>query len=210
MMSKLDYRHCWSCIHCNILLDICKIKWSNIVFPRMKAMICSKYSNRHTKEHLHKHYLYFGGVAMNSEELISLIVNHPDSIDITCQLLDVLSKRSYKAGQQFLDHIGKISSNMISNVLENSCKYKEAADWAIIQQSLTADKRTRLYTMLPICQVCFPDGNADKCCEAQKRYFKEFVNLLKDRKLFDMSKDKEWADSYGYTEYIQKVIQNNT
>ncbi len=68
------------------------------------------------------------------------------------------------------------------------------------------DKASMFCSMIPTCMAILPKGNADGCSQAHKAYFNRFLALLKDPKVFDWNRDKEWADSYGYTAYLELVL----
>ena len=146
---------------------------------------------------------------MDKDLIIDTIVNRSDRVDIVCKLLDVISKGSYSDGKQFIDKISKISSNIVESLQRSSLEYLEAANWAVTQQAFESSyKSARFCTMLPVCKVCFPNGNADHCSEAQRKYFNEFTSLLMDKTIFNIKKDGTWLDSYNYRDYVNLVLSN--
>lgn len=144
-----------------------------------------------------------------ASDLVQEILNREDCGRIIVDLIKEETKRSVQSAITLIDLIPSIGANLVTNLESQKLKALEAANWAILQQSFNKeDKSARFSSMAPVCKVCFPSGTCERGSYAHKKYFNEFVELLSDRKIFDLSKasDVSWAKNYDYLEYFELVL----
>lgn len=95
---------------------------------------------------------------------------------------------------------------MLEQTQKKANDYSEAAHWLVVQREMEPDRTGMFFaTMLPVCKVMFPNGNADGRSEAEKRYFQQFLDAFSDKKQFSWKRDRTWADLHNYTDYLQLV-----
>ena len=105
-----------------------------------------------------------------------------------------------------LSRIGDLAGVQVAQSEKRVSEYSQAAHWLMAQRELKPDKTGSFFAaQLPVCMVMFPNGNADGHCEAEKRYFRQFLEAFSDKNQFRWDRDRSWADMYGYTEYLQLV-----
>lgn len=130
----------------------------------------------------------------NPEEVVRTVITEymKNSVE-NCQFLLKLIPEIADHSIHLLNREVARKSHAISMIM-----FENAIDWK-------GNEDVYFASMLPVCITHFPEGNAKKCSEAERRYFNLFCKLFKNRKAFSWERDKDWADSYGYTDYLRLV-----
>lgn len=55
----------------------------------------------------------------------------------------------------------------------------------------------------------YPEGNADGYCKAEQDFFAEFKALLHNPKAFTWENSGDWAEGFGYDDYIRLVLRES-
>ena len=74
------------------------------------------------------------------------------------------------------------------------------------------DAHGRFVTLLYTCKAHFTNGNAEHSSAAGKSFFNEFIELLKKKKEFDYTNEKDWEWIYttaGGADWLESVIRQN-
>lgn len=117
------------------------------------------------------------------------------------------TKNSVENCQFLLKIIPEIADHSIHLLNREVLRKSEAISMVIFENAIDYKGNEEIYfaSMIPVCLTHFPEGNAERCSEAERRYFNLFCKLFKNKKAFSWKRDKDWADSYGYTDYLQLV-----
>lgn len=64
-------------------------------------------------------------------------------------------------------------------------------------------------SIIDVCKVIFPKGNAIGHNKVQIWFFDKFVNMIKNNlcQYQKGGKSRKWADNFDHTEYIDKIIE---
>lgn len=116
-------------------------------------------------------------------------------------------KNSVENCQFLLKLIPEIADHSIHFLNREVLRKSEAISMVIFENAIDYKGNEDAYfaSMIPVCMTHFPEGNAKRHSEAEKKYFKLFCELFKNKKAFSWKEDKYWADSMRYTEYLQLV-----
>lgn len=117
------------------------------------------------------------------------------------------AKNSVEDCQFLLKLIPEIANHSIQILEKEKMEKSQAIFMMMFEQSVGIKENEDTYfaSMIPVCMTHFPEGNAKKHSKAEKNYFSLFCTLFKNRKAFSWERDKVWADSYGYTDYLRLV-----
>lgn len=145
-------------------------------------------------------------LTLHEKSLLDEIVEWNDAEEAVRYLIESFAGKGYSNALHILGLIQDVGQVVVKKATERENDFHQAAWWLIAQREMKPDSSGILFsTMLPVCKAMFPNGNADRCSEVQKRYFQKFVDMLRDKKQFSWDRDKTWADTNGYTEYIRNV-----
>lgn len=140
------------------------------------------------------------------ESILDEILNWQDADEAVLYLIRNFAKNSTANAQLLLSEIPAIAEAMLTRIAERASLYSQASYWLMCQREMEPDKSGMFFaSMLPVCMARFPAGNSDGCCKAEKDYFDLFLTLFQDTKQFSWEKDKGWADTHGYTDYLRMV-----
>ena len=140
------------------------------------------------------------------KSILSEIVEWEDADEAVTYLLQAYAKRSVDNARKLLGLIPGIADAAIEQVTEYASLHSQASYWLMAQREMEPDKSGMFFaSMVPVCKARFPSGNSVGCCKAEKEYFDQFLMLFQDKKQFSWEKDKGWADTHGYTEYLRLV-----
>ena len=145
-------------------------------------------------------------ITLHEEGILKEILGWDDAEAALDYLMAEYAKKGSANARFLLSRIGDISGAMIAQKEKQIAEYSSAAHWLIAQREVGPYPSGIFFaTMLPVCKVMFPNGNADGHNEAEKRYFQKFLEMFHDPKQFSWKDDKDWAIQNGYFEYLQLV-----
>lgn len=120
-------------------------------------------------------------------------------------------KKSVYVGQDLIRYINEIVTDIIVKN-ENDIADLKGASWMLLFQNEMNKQDVHSYfaTMVPVMKTLYPDGLDNSANLAQKKYFKNFIDLCKNKKAFswDNKSDVEWSDQYEYTNYLKMIFKN--
>lgn len=150
---------------------------------------------------------------MLSEERIAIIYNilhSPTENEEVDLLIKEYAKQKRENASILLRLIPIISAIADEHHVKEVAETKNALDTLLVYRyAPKVDKRTKFAMMVQICKVLFPSGTANGGSNADKKFFKEFLDLFNDTKAFSWEEDKLWADSFEYTDYLKLVEKSN-
>lgn len=144
-------------------------------------------------------------------ELIQNIVDRQDSKEFMDKLIAFYCLQSAENCQHLIDTIPDIVNQQIRFYANQITNYRQAANWLIVGKSMDKkDKNSYFASMVPIMKTMYPEGlyNNESC--ARINYFEEFIELMKDPKVFSLNnkEDVEWARSFDYLDYLIFIYRN--
>lgn len=140
------------------------------------------------------------------DDIKNLLHNYSQE-EVIRTIIQEYTKNSIENCQFLLNLIPNIANHSI-HILNRENLGKSQAISMIMFQNIVdykGNESTYFASMVPVCLTHFPEGNAKRCSEAERKYFELFCKLLKNKKAFSWDKDKKWADDYGYTDYLKLV-----
>lgn len=145
-------------------------------------------------------------ISQEMKFILNMILSKENAEEIIDHLLCEYAKQSVNNARSLLNKCIKLSDIALSQCNEKKEQYREAAENMVLLRSIQDPPSAKLALMLPICKALYPDGKAnEKSSESKKCFFIEFKETLNNHKAFSWKEDKEWADSYGYSDYIRLV-----
>lgn len=121
-------------------------------------------------------------------------------------MLNWYAKASFDNAQYLLGKCQKLSEITFMHCDAAKRRYEEASRWLVKLRKFERDPRTILAAMTPVCMALYPEGNADRYCKAEQDFFAEFKALLHNPKAFTWEDSGDWAVSFGYDDYIRRVL----
>lgn len=137
--------------------------------------------------------------------LIQNIVDRQDSKEFMDKLIAFYCSRSAENCQHLIDIIPNIANQQIKFYANQITDYRHAASWLIVGKSMDRkDKHSYFASMLPIMKTMYPEGLSGSESYARIKYFEEFIELMKDPKVFSLNnkEDVEWARQFDYLDYL--------
>lgn len=119
---------------------------------------------------------------------------------------------------ELLNYIPKIADRQLKFKQEKINQYSWSTDLLISDQYLHPNKyeknelNTRFCTLFYTCKAHFFMGNAENESVAGKTFFDEFVDMLKNKKGFNYTDEKDWNWIYttaGGSNWLENVIKQN-
>lgn len=145
-------------------------------------------------------------LSSKDEMLLDTILAHEDVDEAMMYLIKNYAKRSTANAQFLLGTIPGLVDTAIQKMSEFAAMHSQASYWLMCQREMEPDKSGMFFaSMVPVCKARFPAGNSDGCCKAERDYFDQFLSLFANKKVFSWEKDRAWADTHGYTEYLKLV-----
>lgn len=138
-------------------------------------------------------------------ELMQNIVDRKDSKEFMDKLIAFYCLQSAENCQHLVDTIPNIVNQQIRSYCTQITDYRQAANWLIVGKSMhRKDKHSYFASMVPIMKTMYPNGLSNNESCARIKYFEEFIDLLKDPKVFslDSKDDIEWARQFDYLDYL--------
>ena len=143
-------------------------------------------------------------------ELIQEIIDREDSRDFIDKLISLYCLQSPTNCQQLVDTIPNIVNQQIRFYVNQITDYRQAANWLIVGKSMDKkDKHSYFASMVPIMKAMYPEGLYSNESCARIKYFEEFIDLMKDPKVFSLNnkEDIEWARSFDYLNYLMFIYR---
>lgn len=144
-------------------------------------------------------------------ELIQNIVNREDSKEFMDKLIAFYCLQSAENCQHLVDAIPNIVNQQIRFYVNQTTDYRQAANWLIVGKSMDKkDKHSYFASMVPIMKTMYPNGLSSNESCARIKYFEEFIDLMKDPKVFSLNNkdDVEWARQFDYLDYLVSIHRN--
>ena len=141
------------------------------------------------------------------ENNIKLLLASSNSKEVIQKIIEEYTKESISNCQFLLGLIPDIANRSI-HILEKESRTKSEAIFMMMFERIAeiqGNEDIYFASMVPVCMAHFPEGNARRRSEAEREYFKLFCELFKNKKAFSWDRDKDWADSYNYTNYLRLV-----
>ncbi len=137
----------------------------------------------------------------SSEFVKTLINRYANTVENVSELLGyipTLAEKQLKMKQSYINQYSCGMDLMIADRYTHPCKYKKD------------EAHMRFCTLYYVCKAHFKNGNAEHDGVACKTFFNEFVEMLKEKKGFDYTDDKDWDWIYsvaGGAEWLEGVIK---
>lgn len=144
-------------------------------------------------------------------ELIQNIVDRKDSKEFMDKLISFYCLRSAENCQHLVDAIPNIVNQQIRFYSNQIADYRAAANWLIVGKSMNRkDKHSYFASMVPIMKTMYAEGLSKNESCARIKYFEEFIELMKDPKVFSLNnkEDVEWARQFDYLNYLMFIYRN--
>lgn len=144
-------------------------------------------------------------------ELIQNIVDREDSKDFMDKLIAFYCSRCAENCQHLVDAIPNIVNQQIRFYSNQIADYRVAANWLIVGKSMNRkDKHSYFASMVPIMKTMYAEGLSKNESCARIKYFEEFIELMKDPKVFSLNnkEDVEWARQFDYLNYLMFIYRN--
>lgn len=144
-------------------------------------------------------------------ELMQEIVDRQDSKDFMDKLISLYCLRSAENCQHLVDTIPNIVNQQIRFCVNQITDFRQAANWLIVGKNMDKkDKPSYFASMVPIMKAMYPEGLSGKESCDRIKYFEEFIDLMKDPKVFslDNKDDIEWARQFGYIDYLVSIYRD--
>lgn len=138
---------------------------------------------------------------------IQELLKSGEPAEVATLFVEEFTKDSVENCRTLLKLIPTISDKAIQLMSKEVSIRSQAISMLLLESSMDLKRNESTYfaSMVPVCMTHFPEGNAKGRSKAERDYFSLFCKLLRDKKAFSWSQDKDWADTYGYTEYLKLV-----
>lgn len=121
-------------------------------------------------------------------QLIQNIVDRQDSKEFMDRLMAFYCLQSAENCQHLIDIIPNIVNQQIRFYSNQITDYRQAANWLIVGKSMDKkDKPSCFASMVPIMKAMYPKGLSNNESCARIKYFEEFIDLMKDPKVFSLN-----------------------
>lgn len=138
-----------------------------------------------------------------SEFVRTLIGKYASSVEKTSELLEYIPKlaeKQLRIKQSLLNQYSWGMDMMIADRHSHPGKYKKD------------DAHMRFCTLYYVCKTHFLNGNAEHDSIAGKDFFNEFVEIIKEKKEFNYTNEKDWEWIYstaGGADWLESVIKQH-
>lgn len=140
----------------------------------------------------------------NATEFVKTLINqYAGSVEAVGELLNYIPKlaeRQLEMKQKRVNQYSWAMDLLIGDRYTHPGKYNKN------------DAHGRFVTLLYTCKAHFTNGNAEHSSAAGKSFFNEFIELLKKKKEFDYTSEKDWEWIYttaGGADWLESVIRQN-
>lgn len=138
-----------------------------------------------------------------SEFVKTLLAKYGNTAETIGELLNYIPKlaeKQLKIKQKRINQYSWGMDLMIGDRYNHPGKYKKS------------DTHNRFVMLLYTCKAHFVSGNTEHSSISGKEYFDEFVEMLKEKKEFDFTSEKDWEWIYttaGGADWLESVIKQN-
>ena len=149
-------------------------------------------------------------ISIIEEMMIDEILLRENAKEIVKQLILKYAGLSVDNARELLGMISGIADEAINKVSEKADQNLDAA-YSLLQQRCVSQDASEIYfaMMVPVCKALFSKGKCQNGSSiAEEQYWELFIKLFKNKKNFSWDRDKEWADMFGYTEYLRLLEEN--
>lgn len=147
-------------------------------------------------------------LSFKHESMIREILADKYAEEIVLTLMNKFAAKDPENCRTLIRNSDRLADKMMELQQKEINAAYQAAFMAITQRDFnTRDHTTYFASMVPVCKVLFPTGTADGECLALRKYFGEFVKLLHNPKAFDIKRDRNWAEQFGYLDYLVLVMK---
>lgn len=132
--------------------------------------------------------------------LVWQYANTEDNISDLLQYIPKLAERQLQIKQKRINQYSWATDLLIGDRYNNPRTYKKSRE------------NGRFCMLLYVCQAHFKNGNAKHDSISGKAFFDELIQMLKDKKVFDYTKTKDWDWVYTVAmcpDWLESVIQQN-
>jgi len=162
---------------------------------------------------------------MEDDDMLSteqeIIINEQLLKDNSSEFVKTLMNRyanTVENVSELLDYIPKLAEKQLR--MKQSClnQYSWGMNMLIVDRDIHPGKYTkddrhmRFCTLYYVCKIHFKNGNAEHNSVACRNFFNEFIEMLKEKKEFDYTNDKDWDWIYstaGGAEWLEDVIKQH-
>ena len=146
-------------------------------------------------------------ITIQQENEIKNLISYDNSREVIRNIIEEYAEESTNNCQFLLNLIPDIANCSIYALEKEKMKKSQAIFMMMFERiaEIKGNEDTYFASMIPVCMTYFPEGNAKGCNEAEKDYFNLFCKLFKNKKAFSWDRDKDWANTYKYTDYLRLV-----
>lgn len=144
-----------------------------------------------------------------NNKIMSTILNHPNKTELIKEIL-VQAYADYDCAVELIKYNNKLVEKVIQLSEEISLDYRAGMQALMVQMNIpNKDKHSLFATMTHVCAIYFPKGLCKESSSDEQKYFKKYVKLCNDIDAYDENnpEDVQWAEKYGYVEYINQCKQ---
>ena len=143
------------------------------------------------------------------DHIVDELMEREDKEDIMGYFLYRYAREVPGAAESLLSKIADIAKGEILRVERIADENWDGCFWAVQQMQMDKKQVNQYFSsMIPVVMTLFPHGSKSRASAASKVYWGEFVKLLRNKKVFDLEKESDWAwaEMCGYTEYLRMVL----
>ena len=143
----------------------------------------------------------------NMELAIKGLLSTCNPEEVVKTVISEYTKNSVENCQFLLKLIPEIADHSIQILEQERMEKSQAIFWMMFQRFAQEKGNEAAYfaSMVPVCKTYFSNGKNEGRSLVEIDYFNHFCELFKNKKAFSWEKDKDWADSMGYTDYLRLV-----
>ena len=122
----------------------------------------------------------------NMELAIKSLLSTYNPEEVVRTVITEYTKNSVENCQFLLKLIPEIADHSIHLLNREVLRKSEAISMIMFENAVDYKGNERAYfaSMIPVCMTHFPEGNTERCSEAERRYFNLFASFLKIKKHF--------------------------
>lgn len=156
-------------------------------------------------------------LSVEQDQIIQEQLSKDNATEFVRTLIDQYAS-SIEAAGELLNYIPKLAEKQLEMKQERVNQYACAVDLLIGDRYTHPgtfnkdDTYGKFVTLFHTCKAHFINGNTEQSSIAEKSFFTEFIELLKEKKEFDYTNIKDWEWIYtiaGGAEWLESVIQQN-
>ena len=140
----------------------------------------------------------------NAPEFVKAVISsYANTVEHASELLSFIPKLADKQLKMKQTHINQYSwavDLLLGERYSHPIKYKKN------------EKLSQFCTLLYTCKAHFKSGNAEPGSIADKTFFNEFIEILKEKKEVDYTDEKDWEWIYSCAncaDWLESVIKQN-